>query len=100
MQREAVHRRCGVPVHFCKPGSRVCSASLRFACAALRPGHGDRALRLDADPLLNRLRRRALVALSLSLSLSLLLLAFVPSTQAQDYPSRPITMVVPFTPGA
>ena len=38
------------------------------------------------------LRRGALIALSLAM------VSF--GAQAQDYPSRPITFVVPFTPGA
>jgi tripartite-type tricarboxylate transporter receptor subunit TctC len=38
------------------------------------------------------LRRGALVALSLA--------ALIFGVRAQDYPSRPLTFVVPFTPGA
>jgi tripartite-type tricarboxylate transporter receptor subunit TctC len=42
--------------------------------------------------MMERSRRAALVALSLA--------ALASGAQAQDFPSRPLTMVVPFTPGA
>ncbi|MEA3027983.1 MAG: hypothetical protein QOF91_3268 [Alphaproteobacteria bacterium] len=42
--------------------------------------------------MVERSRRAALVALSLA--------ALASGAQAQDFPSRPLTMVVPFTPGA
>jgi tripartite-type tricarboxylate transporter receptor subunit TctC len=46
----------------------------------------------DGERGMDWLRRGMLVVLSLA--------AVMPGTQAQDYPSRPIIMVVPFTPGA
>ena len=91
-------RRDGSP----QPHASAAAAApppIRAACRAMRPG-ADRAPRFDNDAGSNRVTAMIrLFAATLALVATLVAPGLVAPASAADYPTRPVTLIVAFTPG-